>query len=234
MGGVNELPQLNVSQLRSQGWNVSSPTLDDIMNGTAILKRGDAGDAVRDMQLRLMELGYDLGSFGADGKFGGITEAALKDFQKRNANLIQTDGKFSADDGRFGTASFGPLFGTVTDPKGNILTPAYGPLRSGPNDNYNNSRLSPAEQQRIAQFSPWTGDAQYTIDPKLQSALNANRAAAYASQYRPNVNPANVNPANVNPANVNPANVNPANVNPANVNPANVNPANVNPANVNP
>jgi len=55
-----------------------------------MLKKGTEGEDVRALQNRLIELGYDLGSKGADGKFGDKTEAAVKLFQK--ANGLKDDG----------------------------------------------------------------------------------------------------------------------------------------------
>jgi hypothetical protein len=51
--------------------------VEDEMN----LKRGDKGDAVAEMQERLILLGYDLGKWGADGDFGADTEATVAAFQ---------------------------------------------------------------------------------------------------------------------------------------------------------
>lgn len=45
------------------------------------LKRGSRGDAVKEMQTMLDKLGYDLGSSGADGIFGRMTESAVMNFQ---------------------------------------------------------------------------------------------------------------------------------------------------------
>ena len=47
------------------------------------LKRGAKGDDVERMQKRLMELGFNLDKYGADGIFGPETQAALKDFQEK-------------------------------------------------------------------------------------------------------------------------------------------------------
>ena len=47
-----------------------------------LIKRGSVGDEVALCQQWLMQLNYDLGSSGADGKFGAKTEAAVKAFQK--------------------------------------------------------------------------------------------------------------------------------------------------------
>lgn len=46
------------------------------------LRYGDEGTDVRDMQRKLMRLGYDLPKYGADGDFGSETLKALKDFQQ--------------------------------------------------------------------------------------------------------------------------------------------------------
>jgi peptidoglycan hydrolase-like protein with peptidoglycan-binding domain len=45
-----------------------------------VLKKGASGDAVRQLQEALKELGYDPGAI--DGKFGDRTERAVKDFQR--------------------------------------------------------------------------------------------------------------------------------------------------------
>lgn len=45
------------------------------------LRKGDAGPYVTLAQTELLQRGYDLGSWGADGKFGAQTEKAVKQFQ---------------------------------------------------------------------------------------------------------------------------------------------------------
>ena len=47
-----------------------------------LLRKGDRGEAVREMQEALMERGYDLGKWGADGIFGKQTLKAVKAFQE--------------------------------------------------------------------------------------------------------------------------------------------------------
>ena len=49
---------------------------------TKKLKKGSKGDAVGQLQARLISFGYDCGSTGVDNDFGSKTEAALKAFQK--------------------------------------------------------------------------------------------------------------------------------------------------------
>lgn len=52
------------------------------------LRRGDNGEAVKRMQLRLIVHGHRLPLFGADGNFGAETEGALKAFQfKRGMDI---------------------------------------------------------------------------------------------------------------------------------------------------
>lgn len=60
-----------------------------------ILIRGSRGDAVRDMQEKLISLGYDLGKYGADGDFGYDTLSAVKQFQKDHG--LERDGEAGPD-----------------------------------------------------------------------------------------------------------------------------------------
>ena len=46
------------------------------------LRKGSKGEAVKKLQQRLMELGYKLPRFGADGDYGNETVAAVKAFQQ--------------------------------------------------------------------------------------------------------------------------------------------------------
>ena len=60
--------------------------------GDRILKNGLTGSDVKEMQEKLISLGYDLGSYGADGDFGDCTEMAVRAFQ--TAQKIDVDGEF--------------------------------------------------------------------------------------------------------------------------------------------
>jgi peptidoglycan hydrolase-like protein with peptidoglycan-binding domain len=53
-------------------------------------QNGDTGDTVKEIQQKLISLGYSCGSAGADGEFGSSTEAAVKKFQ--SANGLESDG----------------------------------------------------------------------------------------------------------------------------------------------
>ena len=54
------------------------------------LRRGDQGDLVKKAQELLIAKGFFCGSYGADGKFGPATEAAVKNLQ--SASRLKADG----------------------------------------------------------------------------------------------------------------------------------------------
>ena len=73
----------------------SKAKMDSIMaekqkNVVEILLKGSSGQAVKDMQEKLISLGYSCGAAGADGSFGNGTEKALKEFQ--SDNNLEADG----------------------------------------------------------------------------------------------------------------------------------------------
>ncbi len=60
-----------------------------------MIRKGDEGDDVAALQEMLIDLGYDLGTYGpgkngVDGDFGAKTDAAVRDFQKKNG--LSADG----------------------------------------------------------------------------------------------------------------------------------------------
>ncbi len=66
------------------------------------LGKGDEGEQVKAMQRLLAGLGYDLGSFGADGIFGDVTDRAVRAFQQDRGLLV---------DGLAGEATWSHLLG---------------------------------------------------------------------------------------------------------------------------
>lgn len=71
--------------------------LDSDSDGSRpILKNGFYGVYVTELQTMLVQLGYDLGSYGVDGDFGDDTEAAVRAFQSNND--LQESGVVDADD----------------------------------------------------------------------------------------------------------------------------------------
>lgn len=58
--------------------------------GERYLRNGSEGNDVRELQSLLIQLGYDLGVWGADGDFGDMTEMAVREFQENNG--LEVDG----------------------------------------------------------------------------------------------------------------------------------------------
>lgn len=72
-------------KLSEGGWNwYGRPAIweEETFHLMRILKRGSEGGDVKLVQQRLIELGYSLPKYGADGDFGSETERAVKSFQK--------------------------------------------------------------------------------------------------------------------------------------------------------
>ena len=59
-------------------------------DGRPTLRRGSKGEYVTLLQTKLIQKGYDLGRWGADGDFGSATEKAVKEFQRDHA--LNSDG----------------------------------------------------------------------------------------------------------------------------------------------
>ncbi len=68
----------------------SSPPQESSPISRPTLRKGSKGDAVKDLQSRLIALGYDLGPWGADGDFGSQTKKAVKAFQQDHG--LKVDG----------------------------------------------------------------------------------------------------------------------------------------------
>lgn len=63
--------------------------------GNRMLRNGDEGADVKELQSMLIQKGYDLGRWGADGDFGDATEMAVRAFQE--AAGIEIDGVVGED-----------------------------------------------------------------------------------------------------------------------------------------
>lgn len=74
--------------------------------GDRTLRNGDEGEDVKTMQGYLIELGYDLGKWGADGDYGDATELAVEKFQR--------DQKLDAD-GIYGPKSHAALMEAIDE-----------------------------------------------------------------------------------------------------------------------
>ena len=69
---------------------------NELKLGDRGLKAGDEGSDVKELQEKLVELGFELPKYGADAEFGGETEKALKAWQKQSG--LEESGEFSEAD----------------------------------------------------------------------------------------------------------------------------------------
>ena len=74
--------------------------------GDRLIKKGCKGTDVTALQEALLKLGYALPKYGADGKYGAETEAAVRAFQKA---------KRLTQDGKYGSQSHGALMAELSD-----------------------------------------------------------------------------------------------------------------------
>lgn len=84
---------------------------DTPMPTHATIRRGSTGPDVVECQEDLIQLNYDLSPYGADGKFGAKTEAAVKSFQSTHTDPIT--GKQLKADGIVGPATWAALDAAV-------------------------------------------------------------------------------------------------------------------------
>ncbi len=63
-------------------------SITDGADGGVYLCRGMEGEAVKQLQLNLLKLGYGLPKYGADADFGSETETALKKFQQAHGLTV--------------------------------------------------------------------------------------------------------------------------------------------------
>lgn len=82
----------------------------------SLIKKGSTGNLVRLAQEKLIQKGYKLPKFGADGSFGNETEQAVKQLQK-DSGLAQ--------DGIIGKYTWGVLNSDFTRPEIKAIYPGY-------------------------------------------------------------------------------------------------------------
>lgn len=79
--GQSEQPMTTFGAYNGSSSGSATPSVNTGKLDT-ILNFGDHGDAVKDMQSKLIRLGYSCGKYGADGDFGASTKKAVEKFQK--------------------------------------------------------------------------------------------------------------------------------------------------------
>lgn len=82
--------KINTKSTSSQNKSSNTSKIDP-SKWARTLQRGDTGKDVEELQQLLINLNYNLGDYGADGKFGNKTRDAVIAFQK--ANGLTADGK---------------------------------------------------------------------------------------------------------------------------------------------
>ena len=104
-------------------------------DGGIHLSRGSMGDAVKQLQLNLMKLGYDLPKYGDDGDFGSETEGKLKEFQKDYG--LTVNGVYTETVDKTMQALLGNSSAPVpTVGKGLVITGNSVNIRTGPGTEY--------------------------------------------------------------------------------------------------
>lgn len=80
---VNRWTHWAIAACFKNGWTMpDNPVKEEPVATVKTLKKGSKGEAVKKLQQRLLDLGYKLPKYGADGDYGNETEAAVKAFQK--------------------------------------------------------------------------------------------------------------------------------------------------------
>lgn len=64
----------------------TSPTVPT--TSITVLRKGSTGQEVKSLQKKLLQIGYYLGSYGADGDYGDATVIAVRKFQKDNSLTV--------------------------------------------------------------------------------------------------------------------------------------------------
>lgn len=131
------------------------------------LSYGSSGDEVKKLQQSLINAGYDLGSTGADGQFGELTQAAVKKYQQDNGLDV---------DGIAGSNTLGKLYSTSS---------------TDTTTSTNTTQTQTASPTAAPDYSKYSYDA--SADAAYQQALQALQQASqsvptYAGTYDSQLN----------------------------------------------
>lgn len=132
--------------------------------GERILRHGDEGADVMQMQSYLVDLGYDLGDFGdnrdgIDGDFGDTTEIQLMKFQR--ANALEVDGEYGTESHKamlkcIEVMNSTPPVDTEEKPKTVIISGGDCYVRTAPNTD--GEKLGVATRGTVLQFQGQISD----------------------------------------------------------------------------
>lgn len=110
--------------------NIPVPTNPTPVLGDRVLKNGDEGSDVKELQNALIKIGFDCGKWGADGEFGDATEIAVKRFQ--TAKNLDVDGEVGPKTVAAIKAALKELAAPVENPKVVVIHGGDCYIRSGP------------------------------------------------------------------------------------------------------
>ncbi|HEV8083746.1 MAG TPA: DUF4157 domain-containing protein [Chitinophagaceae bacterium] len=100
--------------------------LEAVFDGEKLLRNGASGDGVRKIQQALIDLGFNLNQFGADGKFGNETKKSVRQFQISNS--LKVDGIIGTNTMSKFDESFKPVPPSPIPPLPNNLCPDDGQI----------------------------------------------------------------------------------------------------------
>lgn len=125
------------------------------------LKYGSKGDEVKKLQQGLINAGYDLGRSGADGVYGGRTQAAVRQYQQANGLSV---------DGVAGQQTLGKLYTpSTTTTTGDGTTPAQTAPKTTKEwadyyEDKSNEFKPPEITEREDYSSPYASDIESALD----------------------------------------------------------------------
>lgn len=140
------------------------PVLEACLDGERVLQQGSHGDAVTKIQQALIDAGFPLPQFGADGSFGNETKSAIKDFQ-RASSLV--------DDGKVGRATMSALDALYTG-GAPVLPPAI-PVTPPP------TTAPTVTSQTLVTAPDGTADTRTTVGVGERVRLTGNTAGTWTA-----------------------------------------------------
>lgn len=134
------------------------------------LSYGSSGDEVKKLQQSLINAGYDLGSTGADGKFGALTQAAVKQYQQANGLAV---------DGIAGKNTLGKLYsaaeGTQQNTQQAAPAPDYSKYKYDASSDAAYQQALQALQQASKETPTYAGSYDEQLNTIFQQIINRDK-----------------------------------------------------------